>query len=67
MPSIESQEFASPASKAGHINCKSGDELRKTMLEYFENVLIFSMNDEVVHTGFLKMAHYLIAIGISQK
>ena len=67
MPSIESQEYASPASKDGHINCKSGDELKRTMSSYFEHVLIFSMNDEVVHTGFSKMAHYLFAIGISQK
>jgi len=29
---------------------------------YFNNVFLFSMNDEVVHTGFNKMAHYLIAI-----
>jgi 2-polyprenyl-3-methyl-5-hydroxy-6-metoxy-1,4-benzoquinol methylase len=67
MPSIESQEYASPASKEGHVNCKTGEDLRKTMLNYFEHVLVFSMNDEVVHTGFSKMAHYLFAVGISQK
>ncbi|MDA9637009.1 class I SAM-dependent methyltransferase [SAR86 cluster bacterium] len=66
MPSIESQQYASAASKDGHINCKSGDELKKAMSDYFKHVLIFSMNDEVVHTGFSKMAHYLFAIGISQ-
>jgi hypothetical protein len=25
---------------------------------------MFAMNDEVVHTGFLPMAHYLLAVGI---
>jgi len=29
---------------------------------YFANVFIFSMNDEVVHTGFGKMSHYNIAL-----
>ena len=61
-PSRESQAYASPQSKAGHINCKSGPELKALLERYFENVFMFSMNDEVVHTGFFFMAHYLIAI-----
>lgn len=28
---------------------------------------LFSMNDEVVHTGYYPMAHYLIAVGIGPK
>ena len=62
MPSLESQKYASPQSKAGHVNCQSGDELRVTMENYFSNCFLFSMNDEVVHTGYNKMAHYLIAV-----
>jgi SAM-dependent methyltransferase len=62
LPSLESQEYASPGSKEGHVNCMSADDLRKLMSCYFNNVFIFSMNDEVVHTGFSKMAHYLIAL-----
>ena len=62
MPSIESQQYASPASKAGHINCKSGTELKKVCQKHFSNVFVFSMNDEVVHTGFYPMAHYLLAL-----
>jgi 2-polyprenyl-3-methyl-5-hydroxy-6-metoxy-1,4-benzoquinol methylase len=61
-PSLESQKYASPQSKEGHINCKSGSELKTTMLRYFQNVFVFSMNDEVIHTGYLKMAHYLFAV-----
>jgi len=30
------------------------------MERHFHNVLIFSMNDEVVHTGFYPMAHYFV-------
>ena len=63
IPSLESQPYASVQSKVGHINCKSAPELKSLMLEYFHNVFIFSMNDEVVHTGFHKMANYVFAIG----
>jgi SAM-dependent methyltransferase len=63
MPSLESQPYASGGG-AGHINCKSGEDLRKLTQQYFENALLFSMNDEVVHTGYVKMAHYIICIGI---
>ena len=66
-PSLESQAYASPPSKAGHVNCKSGDELRALLKSYFENVFLFSMNDEVVHTGFAPMAHYLFAVCCQKK
>jgi len=62
MPSLESQAYASPQSKEGHVNCKSGKDFRTAMERYFKNVFMFSMNDEVVHTGFFPMAHYLVAI-----
>ena len=61
-PSLESQAFASPPSKAGHVNCKSGPELKNLMQKFFHSVFMFSMNDEVVHTGFHPMAHYLWAL-----
>lgn len=61
-PSLESQPHASPQSKQGHINCKSGTQLKELLSRYFHNVFIFSMNDEVVHTGFYPMAHYLFAV-----
>lgn len=61
-PSIHSQAYASPPSKEGHVNCKDAAGLRKLCEAHFRNVFIFSMNDEVVHTGFTPMAHYLIAL-----
>ena len=67
MPSLESQIYASAGSKEGHINCKSGKVLQEFLNEYFENVFIFSMNDEVIHTGFSKMAHYLMALCTTPK
>jgi 2-polyprenyl-3-methyl-5-hydroxy-6-metoxy-1,4-benzoquinol methylase len=62
MPSLQSQAYASPLSKAGHVNCKEGPQLRALMQRYFRHVFLFSMNDEVVHTGFHPMAQYLFAI-----
>jgi 2-polyprenyl-3-methyl-5-hydroxy-6-metoxy-1,4-benzoquinol methylase len=62
MPSLESQVYASPASKEGHINCKSAPDFKALMETYFHTVFMFSMNDEVVHTGYHKMAHYLLAL-----
>jgi SAM-dependent methyltransferase len=61
-PSLESQGHASPPSKAGHVNCKTGASMRALLQKQFENVFIFSMNDEVVHTGFSPMAHYIIGL-----
>ncbi len=62
MPSLESQAFASAPSRAGHVNCKTGEGLRALMQKHFHVAFMFSMNDEVVHTGFFKMAHYLLAV-----
>jgi 2-polyprenyl-3-methyl-5-hydroxy-6-metoxy-1,4-benzoquinol methylase len=67
MPSLESQAYASPNSKAGHVNCKSMPDFKQMMASYFHNVFMFSMNDEVVHTGYHKMAHYLLALGCERK
>jgi len=67
MPSIESQAYASPASREGHVNCKTGSDLRRLMSDCFQNVFMFSMNDEVVHTGFMPMAHYLIALCVTPR
>jgi SAM-dependent methyltransferase len=61
-PSQESQPHASALSRAGHVNCKTEDELRQTMRRFFENVFVFGMNDEVVHTGYGPMCHYRFAI-----
>ena len=67
MPSLESQTYASRESKEGHINCKSAVGLKKVLQHHFHNVFIFSMNDEVVHTGFHKMANYLVALCVAPR
>lgn len=67
MPSLESQSYASRQSKEGHVNCKSGEDFRKTMKKYFHNVFLFSMNDEVVHTGYSPMSQYLLVLCTGKK
>ena len=62
MPSLESQAYASDISKLGHVNCKKSSELKLFLTQYFERVFTFSMNDEVVHTGFQPMSQYLLAL-----
>jgi cyclopropane fatty-acyl-phospholipid synthase-like methyltransferase len=66
-PSLQSQAYASEGSKAGHVNCKDGKDYRRVMERHFENVFLFSMNDEVVHTGFSPMAHYLFALCVGPR
>ncbi|MBN9518709.1 class I SAM-dependent methyltransferase [bacterium] len=66
-PSLQSQAYASPASKAGHVNCKDGAAYKAVMLRHFKNVFLFSMNDEVVHTGFSPTAHYLFALCVGPR
>jgi len=67
IPSLESQDFASPISREGHVNCKKAPALKALALNYFDNVFIFSMNDEVVHTGFTPLAHYVFALCCGKK
>jgi cyclopropane fatty-acyl-phospholipid synthase-like methyltransferase len=66
-PSLQSQAYASPQSTAGHINCKDGSTLKTLLSHFFHNVFIFSMNDEVIHTGYYPMAHYLFGIACCRR
>ena len=66
-PNICASSHASVWSQQGHINMKDAVTLRKLLEEYFYNVFIFSMNDEVIHTGFFPMAHYLMAVCTEKK
>jgi cyclopropane fatty-acyl-phospholipid synthase-like methyltransferase len=67
MPSLESQAYASEASIKGHVNCKTGPQFKTFMSQYFGSVLMFSMNDEVLHTGFFPMSSCLFAVGVGSK
>lgn len=66
-PSEESQRHASHLSRLGHVNCYSGRELRSRLLEFWENVFLFTMHDEIIGTSFLPMAHYLLALCVGSR
>ena len=42
-------------------------ELRSFLSLFFSNVFMFSMNDEVVHTGYDSISHYIFAIACNKK
>jgi 2-polyprenyl-3-methyl-5-hydroxy-6-metoxy-1,4-benzoquinol methylase len=64
-PSLESQAHASELSRAGHVNCKSGADLKKALARHWKQVFLFGMNDETLHTGFPPMSHYLLALCVA--
>jgi len=61
-PNIEAQRWAAEHSRLTHVNLKSASTLRETLTKYFARVLILGQNDEVIHTGFDGMCHYLWAV-----
>lgn len=67
IPSLESQAYASPVSAGQHINCKTSAQLKAFLSDRFANVFMFGMNDEVLHTGFAAMSHYLFALAVGPK
>lgn len=66
-PSEISQEYASAVTKKGHVNIYSHTRLEKEMRDFFDIVFLFPAHDEIVHTGYLPLAHYFIAIGCKKK
>ena len=66
-PNIESDKYASKYSKEAHVNLKDYKELKSIGENYFQNSFIFGMNDEVVHTGFPQMSHFLWVLCVGPK
>lgn len=66
-PNISASKYATERSRVQHINLKSHKTLKNLMKKYFENVLMFSMNDEVLHTGYYPMGHYIFGVGVGLK
>jgi cyclopropane fatty-acyl-phospholipid synthase-like methyltransferase len=66
-PNSEAVKHASEKSRMGHINLKNYMQMQSLLNRFFINGFIFSMNDEIVHTGYYPMAHYLIMLGIGVK
>ena len=61
-PSKYSQEYRSTCSKNTHFHEYEPDELNELCSFYFNRTIIFSMNDEIVHTGFNKLAWFVFLL-----
>jgi 2-polyprenyl-3-methyl-5-hydroxy-6-metoxy-1,4-benzoquinol methylase len=66
-PNQTADRYASENSRKGHINLKDHKALRELMNRHFQRTFLFSMNDEVLHTGFYPMAHYLWSVGVAPR
>ncbi len=66
-PNETASKYATFRSDHQHINLKTAGSLKSLMGNYFHNTFIFSMNDELIHTGYYPMAHYLFAMGVGKK
>lgn len=66
-PNITANQYASKPSQIGHVNLFSAERLQELFSQYFHNVFNFGMNDEVLHTGFSPMCHYLFVVACNKK
>lgn len=62
-PNLTAARYASVGSRQGHVNLYDAERLQLAMSTIFHNVFLFGMNDEVLHTGYAPMAHYLLCLG----
>jgi len=62
-PSLYSLPYQGALSRASHVKCYDQQELVALFDECFGRTLSFSMNDEMVHTGFTKLAWYYFLMG----
>ena len=66
-PNKNAEQYASEITRLGHVNTSTWQVLKDNLKSYFRDSLIFSSNDEIVHTGFYPLAHYLIGMGVGVK
>lgn len=61
-PNRLSSQYRSEQSREAHFHEYEPDELRALCDKHFKRTLMFSMNDEVVHTGFSKMSWFFYVL-----
>ncbi len=66
-PHINMNPYASEGSRIAHINLYDQDRLYNLMNQYFKNVFIFNMNDEMINVSFSPMACYIFGIGTGKR
>jgi SAM-dependent methyltransferase len=66
-PNISATPYMSEGSRLAHVNLFSQERLKELLLKAFNNVFMFGMNDEVLHTGFAPMCHYILALACGKR
>jgi 2-polyprenyl-3-methyl-5-hydroxy-6-metoxy-1,4-benzoquinol methylase len=66
-PNKAAEQYASERSRVQHINLHTQKSLKELMEKYFDRVFMFGMNDEVLHTGYAPMCHYIFGMGVGVK
>ncbi len=66
-PNKTAEQYASERSRVQHINLHTQKSLKERMEKYFNRVFMFGMNDEVLHTGYAPMCHYIFGMGVGVK
>lgn len=66
-PNEAAKVYASKEALEQHINWKSFDSLKRSLEPFFHNIFLFGMNDEVLHTGYEPMCHYVFALCAGRK
>jgi len=61
-PNIESARFSKKEVDNAHVNMFTGERLTEALSKHFNNVFLFSQNDEMIHTGYSPIAHYLLCL-----
>jgi len=61
-PNINAEQYANQDIAGAHVNMYSGERFQALLEKYFHNVFLFGQNDEMIHTGYIPMTHYLIAL-----
>lgn len=62
-PNISSAPYASAASQQGHVNLFDAARLQAAMEAICHTSFLFGINDEMVHTGYAPMCHFLVIVG----
>lgn len=66
-PNKTAEQYASEWSRKEHVNLKIHTELRALGLRHFHDVFMFGMNEEVMHTGYPPMCHFLWVLCIGPR
>ena len=66
-PNITMNDYTNDSNKIGHVNLFDQKRLHELFSRKFQNVFIFGMNDEIVHTGFYPMCCYIFAFCAGKK